>query len=63
MEGAFTHSGEKFLEGSQVEPINAFCQCSTHLYPMSDSCKCMALQLHAVYICKLHEKPCQYYKS
>ena len=24
MEGAFTHSGEKFLEGSQVESINAF---------------------------------------
>ena len=25
MEGAFTHSGEEFLEGSQIEPIiNAF---------------------------------------
>ena len=64
MEGAFTHSGEEFLEGSQIEPINAFHSMQyTSLSYVWLMQMYGALQLHAVYICKLHEKPCQYYKS
>ena len=64
MEGAFTHSGEEFLEGSQIEPINAFHSMQyTSLSYVWLLQMYGALQLHAVYICKLHEKPCQYYKS